>query len=43
MRNGIHIGPNVVRLVTLAFVAAIGYLVYAQIPEARRYLKIEAM
>jgi hypothetical protein len=43
MRNGIHISPGVVRLMALLVVAALGYLLYDQVPEARRYLKIEAM
>lgn len=43
MNDGIHIPPLAVRIATGAMVAALIALVAAQLPEARRYLKIEAM
>lgn len=43
MRDGIHIPPLAVRIAAGATVAALIALVAAQVPEARRYLKIETM
>ena len=43
MSDGVHIPAVLVRALALAAVAAIGALIWSQVPEARRYLKMESM
>jgi hypothetical protein len=43
MSDGIHIPAVVVRALVVAAVVGLGALIWSQVPEARRYLKMESM
>lgn len=43
MKDGIHIPALAVRIASGLMVVALAAIVWGQVPEARRYLKIETM
>ena len=43
MKDGIHIPAGLIRLAVVAAIAGVALLVKSQLPEARRYLKMEKM
>lgn len=43
MKKGVHVPALAVRLGTVAALIGLAALIKAQLPEARRYLKIERM